>query len=291
MTRFGPQLAEIARRRAAGQPLDRAEIDARFQALAGASFDDAGVLTAFADVFDAVCAPPHISFAPELTRCRLDVDRRELRFGGLLKSAAGDRIGQIERHLDFQIGVARHSQIVVNPMFRDVGIAAIILAHSMEFYARVGLNVISLTAALTTGPYYWAKLGFDFAGSDAETTRDWLAQVSGKLGLGLDCQLPRTPSDWLRAGHDQGLTLSLQQVVDAFPEKRTLLEGRANDCEILMSDQLPLGKALLLSVSSWEGRLVVDKRARTRVRAYVAAKGERAAKRLRNAIDSPPHKE
>lgn len=288
MTDHAGVLDAIERSRRNGSRLDRDEVLARFRMLEGATFDDVGVLAAFSDVFDAVCAPEHITFEPDRSRCRLDAARYEIRFGGLLRSAAGDKIGQIERALDFQLGIARHHQIVINPIFRDVGIAALILMHSMDFYVRVGIDTILLTAALTAGPYYWAKLGFNFHGQDAETTRHWIARVSAKLGLGLDCTQQRSAQEWVGVGRDEGRTLALEAIARAFEnEKRELLEARARDCGIAMNEPIPLGKALLLSVSSWEGRLVVDKPARTRVKVYVSAKADGAAKRLQSAIDSP----
>lgn len=288
MSELDGALEAIARRKSHGVALDRDEIVRRFRALRGATFADAGVLEAFSDVFDAVCAPPHIGFEPERDRCQLDAQTCQLRFRGLLRSAAGDKIGEIERALDFQLGQAKHHQIVVNRDFRDVGIAAVILDHSLDFYATCGIQIVKLTAALTTGPYYWAKLGFDFDGGDAETTRHWMARVNAKLDLGLDCRATRTPLEWLKVGEDERRTLTLGEVAAAFDDEvRDLLTTRARDCKLELDQPIALGKALLLSVPSWEGRLSVTRAARTRIKVYVAAKGDKAANRLQSPIDGP----
>lgn len=278
-------LAALRKRRDGGADLDRDELSRRLEELAGATFEDPDVFAAFGDVFDAVCAPPHITFAPNRRSCSLDTHHRAIHFRGDLKSEAGDTLGSIDRSLDLQLGIAKHNQIIVDKRFRNVALAAIILDHALEFYERIGIREVRLTAALTTGSYYWAKLGFDFADDrDSEATRHWFARVNAKLGLGMDCRETRTATEWLAVGREGGTTCSLGRIADGFPAKRDLLESRAKDIEVDMTEELPLGKALLLSVASWQGRLLVTRRARTRINAYIAAKGDAAA-------DFPPHED
>ncbi|RKQ92964.1 hypothetical protein C8N24_2821 [Solirubrobacter pauli] len=282
-------LTALRRRRAEGVPLDRREIELRFATLRGGSFDDPDLFVAFADVFNAVCAPAHITFVPQRDRCRIDFDKKQLQFSGELRSAAGDVIGVIERILDFEVGIAWHSRIIVNKRFRDVGIAAILLEHSLRFYQAVELPEVQLTAALTTGPYYWAKLGFQFAdAADSAAVQHWFARVNAKLALGLDCVSERPPRDWLLIGADDGCTCTLGMIASAFPSERASIETRAKDNRIGLDEQIPVGKAILLSGPKWRGRLPATRRSISFVQTYVRARLDRAAVLLRTPAEKNP---
>jgi hypothetical protein len=277
-------LTALRGRRAQGCPLDRAEIDRRFVELRGGSFEDPDMLLAFADVFNAVCAPPHVIFAPRREKCSVDFDRREIRFGGDLKSAAGDRIGTIDRQLDFDVDVAFHNQIIIAPAFRSVALGAIILRHSLGFYEQVALSEVHLTAGLTTGPYLWAKLGFDFADPrDRAQMQNWFARVNAKLDLGLDCRQPRSAREWASLGTDPRVECSLDAIAAAFANERDKIHERAQDNEIELDAPLTAGKAILLSGPKWHGRLPVSRAAQTLLQVYIGARGARAELRLQTS--------
>jgi N-acetylglutamate synthase-like GNAT family acetyltransferase len=289
---YAQNLAGVRSRKARGGQLDRAEIDQRFSDLHGATFEDTDVFHAFADVFDAVCAPQHITFVPSREHCALDVDDRQIRIQGTLRSAAGDTIGEIQRHLDFRRDLAIHQKLIVNPDFRAVGIGAIVLAHSLRFYEAAGISDVHLTAGLSTGPYYWAKLGFEFSDADESAgVQHWFARVNAKLALGLDCRATRSPSEWVVLGDEPKTECSLGQIAAAFPDVEERIKMRANDNAIELTTPIRAGKAILLAGPDWRGRLAVSRAAQTRVLVYVGARAARAEALLcggRRATPSDP---
>jgi N-acetylglutamate synthase-like GNAT family acetyltransferase len=289
---YAQNLADVRIREARGGQLDRAEIDRRFSDLRGATFEDVDVFHAFADLFNAVCAPQHITFVPCRQNCALDVDDRQIRIHGILRSAAGDTIGEIQRHLDFRRDLAVHQKLIVNPAFRTVGIGAILLAHSLRFYEAAGISDVHLKAGLSTGPYYWAKLGFEFADAgESAAIQHWFARVNAKLALGLDCRAARSPSEWVLLGDEPKTQCSLGQIASAFPDVANRIETRANDNAIDLTTPIRAGKAVLLAGPDWRGRLTVSRASQTRVLVYVAARAARAEALLcggRRATPSDP---
>jgi GNAT superfamily N-acetyltransferase len=252
-------------------------MDRRFVELTGGSFDDAEIFAAFSDVFDAVCAPPHTQFIPSRDRCRLDPVGRSLRIAGTVTTTKGERVAEVDRKLDFGSRLAHHAMLVVNPEFRNAGLAAVFVLHSIEFYESVGIREIHLQAALTTGPYYWARLGFQFASDpDAELIRTWAARVNAKLGCGLDCRQARTPYQWSQLGNDEGVTLTLGAVAANFADEAERIRVRATDIRIALDEPLHFGKAMLLSGPAWRARLPVSRASKSLLQNYLAGRAERA---------------
>ena len=275
-------IGRLRARKALETPLDAEEMQRRFDELKGGRFDDADLLGAFSDVFDAVCAPPNVRFAPDAPKCSLDCERRTVLVEGDLISAAGDKLARIVRELDFANGVAHHGQLIVAKDFRGVGLAAVLLDHALGFYQRVAITEIVLTAALTMGPYYWAKLGFDFEDArDSRQMQHWFARVNAQLDLGLDCIAERKPRAWSQLGIDEGVDCSLGEISERFPEARDRIATRAADIGLDLDERIHAGKAVLLSGPNWNGRLAVSSRARSLVQTYIAAKGTKLADALR----------
>jgi hypothetical protein len=274
-------LTKCKTRRAKGAILDRDELDQRFADLSGADFGDAEVFEFFRDVFDSVCAPEHTTFSPDRDECVLDTENKIIRMKGLVVSQSGAEIATIFRTLSFRADVAAHNGLIVRPEFRGVGLAAILTLHSLDFYLQAGLDEIRLTAALTFGLYYWAKLGFDFATPAASTaTQNWFARVNNKLDLGLDCREERSALRWALLGREEGVSCSLEQIADAFPDRRARLTRRADDINIALDDQIHAGKAILLGGDNWDARMEVSESAQRNLRIYVDSMAERAKKAL-----------
>lgn len=270
-------LARLRSRREGRSPCDAAEIQRRFDELAGATFDDGDVFRAFSDVFDAVCAPEQTVFSPRRAECHLNTERRQIRIAGTVATQSGDKVAEIKRDLDFGSGLAHHALLVVRPEFRNLGLAAVLVLHSLAFYERAAIKEIRLTAGLTTGPYYWARLGFAFeTPADAELVRAWAARVNGKLNLGVDCLTVQTAYQWSRFGLDEDVYLSLGQIAAVFPDDADRIGVRARDVGLALDQRVHFGKAMLLSGPSWRGRMVVSRVSRTLLENYLAGRVNRA---------------
>jgi hypothetical protein len=190
---------------------------------------------------------------------------------------SGEKVAEIKRELDFAGRLVHHALLVVRPEFRNAGLAAILVLHSLEFYESVALSEIRLKAGLTTGPYYWARLGFGFeSAKDAEAVRVWAARVSAKLNLGVDCLSTRTAYQWSRLGLDEGVHVSLGEIAQGFPDEADRIGVRANDMGLGLDHQVHFGKAMLLAGPSWWGRLVVSRSSRALLENYLAGRADRA---------------
>lgn len=226
----------------------------------GASFDDRRVLALFRDVFEATCKPDLLAFVPVGDKCSLDCATQTVHIEGKI-TAGRTTIAEIRRTLDFRVGIAHHAQLIVEPDFRGYGIAAIVLRHALDFYARADVRQIALTAALTSGPYYWAKLGFDFLDENAALrVRTWALRVNAKLDLGLDVAALQaaSASDLATLGIDDGPAISMAAIADAFPDDRSNIDLRVREQKFNAADEIPAGQAILLSGPKWEGRLLVN---------------------------------
>lgn len=255
---YRDEIARIARRRSDDVPCDAAEIERRFAGLEGASFQDVDVFECFRDVFNLTCQPGATVFRPVRDGCSLDTNLKRITIVGEILTQTGEVVASLRRTLDFRNSIAHHALLIVRPQFRGSGLGALIVAHSMEFYLTTGIRHIVLTAGLTTGAYYWAKLGFQFQDEkEANKVHSWALRLSAKLGLGLELASRRSPREWASLGIDENCLVTLESIAVAFAARRDLIESRAKDMEIAMDLPIHFGKAMLLSSEQWGGVLPV----------------------------------
>lgn len=285
MARTGSAIEKLRRRGAENRPLNRADLEWRIQTLDGASFDDdPELLELFRDVFEATCAPPGLDFVPRREDC--SISSHGVEFSGRLRFSSGSRaeVGTITRRIRIAEDTAHHRTLRIEPQFRGFGLAAIILEHSMGYYLRLGLKEVVLYAALTTGPYYWAKMGFDFNdgidGATSEEVRTWCQRINNNLGLNIDCTYRRTPEEWSSLGRDDNLTCTLEDIASAMPKDLESDKIKTLAIEIGITHDQPIhfGKAALLTGPRWDAIAKVSDPYRSRLLTYIGARSDRTVK-------------
>lgn len=196
-------------------------------------------------------------------------------------------VGTIERTFLFQEGKVLHARLAVNEEYRGLAIAPRIMLASFERYDRLGIKTVLVHAGLGTGRYYWSgKVGFNFLRqADQRYVERWATFVLGALNSPVDLDGVSQPQQWALLGTtvDPAPTASFKDLADRVSKVSTSLldpssagvvgsvESGEVECEpgmvdielhlrkvanangISWSDQIPLGKLIMLSGPDWWG--------------------------------------
>lgn len=231
-------------------------------------------LQAFEDVVLALSVP-RFRFAPTYNACELRPDH-----GGALV-IEGDlwdghaHAGRLKRTLLVRQRIAVHDLLVVEPDYRAAGLAPLLLRQSFLFYDRVGIERVFLLAALETGRWYWAWMGFDFVDpADAQSMRAWFQVAIEALGLDTRLDVSQLSRAYEFATQGTQLTpeatVSLADLGDAMmnrePQLRRLLgpqhfEEAAKHNGLDRNQDIPLARAVMLAFpSNWLAVMDLDMR-------------------------------
>jgi GNAT superfamily N-acetyltransferase len=279
-------LDAIAKRRAAGIADLGAELHARIDELGGIALDSPPLQSAFEEVFKGL-TPPEFDLFPVPDACGIDTAGHEIAIRGALVDQANRQVvGDLARLLRLDAGRAEHELLRLQSPYRGAGLATLLLEGSFRLYERCGIEQVGVHAALETGRWYWARLGFEFESPTSRalvTTWGTIAlQALGAPPLAFDSPARRWAQ--LGAGEDpprhlslEALRVALSAFVDARladpAEKPTyqrlastfsdrfqsdwLGHERFLDCArrngIPFDKPILLGKAIMLSGPDWYG--------------------------------------
>lgn len=273
-------LDAIAKRRAAGIPNLGAELRTRIDELGGIALDSPPLQSAFEEVLEGL-TPPEFELFPMPDACGLTATGHEIAIRGALVDQANRQVvGEISRLLRLDARRAEHEFLRLQRPYRGTGMAALLLDRSFRLYTRCGIEEVGVHAALETGRWYWARLGFNFA---SPTDRALVAAWGTTALFALDKQplpLDSPARRWalLGAGEDPPVELSLKALHTAMNE---FVAGERANYERLDSAFSPrlgsdwieadrfiacaerngvdfdkpilLGKAIMLSGPDWHG--------------------------------------
>jgi GNAT superfamily N-acetyltransferase len=276
---------EIDRRREAGIADPAVELRRRVDELGDRPLDTRPLQDTMLEVFEAF-TPAGFALYPIPDECRVLVTggQQIMVAGTVVDATLRQTVGTIARHLDLDAGTVDHQFLRVQKPYRGGGLALLLLDRSFRFYERVGLQRVTVHAALETGRWYWARLGFEF---EHPLERVLIASwgVTCLRALGEPLIAPDAPARrWAQLGsgdpprevtleqlHDAvstfvahvadpahedtyqqlGAVLSARLGADWLDMARFELLAAANGIEI--DEPIALGRAIMLTGIDWHG--------------------------------------
>ncbi|MHB8719242.1 MAG: hypothetical protein ACYDAC_10185 [Candidatus Dormibacteria bacterium] len=271
-------LRDIFSKQARGVPLTEQELRGRVDALGDMHLDTPDRQRVLADLGSALM-PPNFEWILTNQSCLTVSDHRVTLVGDVNAKAEGLLAAQMERSIWLDHHFVDHSLLVIGGRFRGKGLSLILLNQAFGVYRKIGLKYIAVHAALETGRWHWARLGFTALDEqEYALIVGWAGLCSIALGHG---PLPPDPSLHYiaRLGSTRGQMASLEQVHNAVaaalsggplrdPAVRALLDvydrrarlesygawgwdsvGRLRDIadrnDLAYDNPMPLGKAIM----------------------------------------------
>jgi GNAT superfamily N-acetyltransferase len=191
-------LEEPRGRRAASVPFDGAEFRARIQALGDVALNDSGRHDAFREVYDALTLSP-FQLMPFPDDSTLDTATNGLRLQAVLVDAETEGQVAAEIHRSFQLDskFVEHKLLLIQKPYRRAGLSHVLLSQAFPFYRRIGLDFVLVHAALQSGRWHWARMGFTPVNQQEQDLHDaWSLLCLHALGLPL--LAPGTPISVLK---------------------------------------------------------------------------------------------
>jgi hypothetical protein len=147
-----------------------------------------------------------------------------------------------------------------------------LLLASFALYDKLGFREVQLQAAMETGRWYWARVGFEFIrDEDARLVREWAAKVVEATGIrGLRIDRYTAAAQFARMGGRR--KLSLARIADAMPSRAGAIRKIAAANDLPMDRGIELGRAVMITGPAWFGRLDLDGPERAAFNAFAAAK-------------------
>lgn len=108
----------------------------------------------------------------------------ELKIDAVLVDEAlhGQAAGEIRRRFSMSTNVLSHDWLRVQRPYRGSGMSHVLLNQAFPFYRDLGLVAVAIHAALETGRWHWARLGFDFAPTSRPVVETWATVCLAALG-------------------------------------------------------------------------------------------------------------
>jgi GNAT superfamily N-acetyltransferase len=284
-------LRGIAERRRSGAPFDGAELARRIDELGDMPLSTASRHDAFAELY-AAYTPSGFRLMPFPDDSAVYVgDHRVFVRAVIADDAERQLVGEIERDLILDRGVVRHELLKVQDAYRGRGVSLVLLGQALPIYRQLGLRAVALHAALETGRWHWARLGFDFATPiERAIALGWGALALAGLGRepidpdaparrlaqlgtgspqdeasmvdvwgGVQAELARwrgdpdrrRAADELAQEWDRRALAESANRFTTFDPERIALLAARNGLDV--SDRIALGKAIMLAGPDWEG--------------------------------------
>lgn len=281
-------ISQINMRRARGVPFNAEELRLRIAALGDIELDDGPRHGAFEEIYERF-TPPGYSLMPLPDACRIRQSDNRVELSGVLVDDKRHRqvVGRIKRDIHLDKGFVSHDLLTIQRAYRGSQMSLVLLDQTFPLYRDLGLNTVIVHAALTTGRFFWARIGFEPATPQERALLEGVIGLSlfalGQPLLGTGYPLSRaallgtatsatTTMKELREKLDHLLQHVLLgdpnvQAVRAECDRRTGLESNgqwtwleeARFKELTAGnglgydEELPLGKAIFLGGPDWNG--------------------------------------
>jgi len=271
MSSLDPIAKAIDEQRADEVPL-REQLLWRIERLAGADLTEPPVTACFSEVLSAF-EPSILSLNLIPNQCGIDpADGGSIRFGGVLRAGEDQLIGLIQRRLMVGNGYAIHERLYLLAEARGRGINVVSLQGAFDLYDQIGIDRVILAAALDTGRWHWARVGFEFLlESDREAVRRWVSGALKALQIG-DLRVDRYTSTAQFARMGGSRKISLGALAEALPRERRRIEKIALGNNLDLGESIDLGRALMLTGPPWWGVLELNGPGRQAFKAYADRK-------------------
>jgi hypothetical protein len=202
-------------------------------------------------------------------------------------------VGELIRHLQLDAGRVGHELLRVQRPYRGAGLAILLLDRSFAFYQECGLRLVAVHAALETGRWYWARLGFDF---ETPTERAFVAgwgvlalEALGEpllpitaparrwaqlgtaspprmvslreLHTAVSAHVKRRLADPHEAATYQNLAVAMRERLGGDWIDHDRFAACAHENGVALDEQIPLGRAIMLTGPDWNGVFDLSSRA------------------------------
>jgi hypothetical protein len=176
-------LMRIADRRRRGVPFDGSELARRIDELGDMQLSTASRHDAFAELY-AAYTPSGFRLMPFPDDSALYGNEHRVVVRAIIADDTEQQVvGEIERDLILDHDVVRHELLKLQDAYRGSGVSLVLLSQALPIYRRLGLRIVAVHAALETGRWHWARLGFDFASpSERATAIGWALLALAGLG-------------------------------------------------------------------------------------------------------------
>jgi hypothetical protein len=176
-------LAQIAARRAAGGAFDGPELIQRIDDLGDMRLNTEARHDAFTELY-AAFTPSGFRFVPFPNDCAITVAGHRVNLKAVI---VDDRIGQVVAEIVRDVLLDQkavvHELLKVQDVYRGVALSYVLLNQAFPLYRQIGLERVLVHAAMETGRWHWARLGFDFLTPDDRTiVMAWALAALGGLG-------------------------------------------------------------------------------------------------------------
>jgi GNAT superfamily N-acetyltransferase len=262
--------AALKRQRRSAMPL-REQLIQRIEILGATVELDADNRAAFREVWDGL-AIPRVDLAPIDEECWAGPQD-----GGTIVIKAvirldGQPVGIIQRRLMLERRIALHELLFLGPTVRGQGLSVALLMASFALYDKLEFREVQLQAAMETGRWYWARVGFEFIrDEDARVVREWACDVMDATGVrGLRPDRYKAAGQFARMGGRR--KLSLGRIAAAIPARAEWIAKIAAANDLPLDLPIELGRAVMVSGPAWFGRLDLRGPERAAFNAYAAAK-------------------
>lgn len=284
-------LAGIAARRAAGAAFDGPELIQRIDDLGDMRLNAETRHDAFAELYSAF-TPSGFRFVPFPNECAITVAGHRVSLKAVI---VDDRIGQVVAEIVRDVLLDQkavvHELLKVQDVYRGVALSYVLLNQAFPLYRQIGLERVLVHAAMETGRWHWARLGFDFlTPDDRKIIMAWALAALGGLGKGgVDPNAPARRVAQLGSGSpsetasmdevrvavetqitawraDPALTANVDALLAEWNQRSRAETGGQFDMldadrvrviaarnRLEATDQIALGKAIMLTGPDWWG--------------------------------------
>jgi hypothetical protein len=172
----------IEGRRTSGVVCDRAELQTRIDDLGDMHLTDTARHYAFREVYDAL-TPTGFRLMPYPDRTAITVAGHVLNIEAVVvDETVGQVVGAIERRFELDNGFVDHQLLRLERPYRGAALSLVLLNQAFPFYRSIGLDRVLVHAALQTGRWQWARMGFEVVPGERPLIDTWSALCLTALG-------------------------------------------------------------------------------------------------------------
>ncbi|HEX6680582.1 MAG TPA: hypothetical protein VF063_08055 [Gaiellaceae bacterium] len=173
---------EIEARRTGGVVCDGGELCRRIDDLDDMKLNTKARHDAFREVYDAL-TPTGFRLMPVPDRTRIEVAAHVLHIEAVVVDEnIGQVVAEIQRHFELDNRFVDHQLLTIQGPYRGAGLSLVLLNQAFAFYRGIDLDLVLVHAALETGRWQWARMGFEFVEESRALVEEWAALCMLVLG-------------------------------------------------------------------------------------------------------------
>jgi hypothetical protein len=173
---------QIEARRQGGVICDGGELRMRIDDLGELKLDTSARHDAFREVYGAL-TPTGFRLMPFPDRTRIELADHVLHIEAVVVDEnIGQVVGEIKRRFVLDHRFVDHQLLALQRPYRSAGLSLVLLNQAFPFYRAIDLDLVLVHAAMETGRWHWARMGFEFIASSRPLVEPWAALCFLALG-------------------------------------------------------------------------------------------------------------